>query len=79
MVRNPAARSEESPNLTGTENYAHYERKHQLADFTRTWHRQGIQPGDAAPDFELESATGARVRLSALRGRPVLLHFGSFT
>ena len=79
MVRNLPARSDTAPDLTGTENYAHYERKHQLADLTRTWRSQGIQPGDEAPDFELESATGERVRLSALRGRPVLLHFGSFT
>ena len=79
MVRNLAARSDAAPDLTGTENYAHYERKHQLADFTRTWRGQGIQPGEEAPDFELQSATGDRVRLSNLRGTPVLLHFGSFT
>ena len=66
-------------NTVGTENYEHYERKHQLADFARTWRGQGIQPGQEAPDFELESTTGERIRLSALRGRPVLLHFGSLT
>ena len=43
------------------------------------------QPGDMAPDFTLEllSATGARtgenLSLSALRGKPVGLIFGSFT
>ncbi len=31
--------------------------------------------GFRAPDFELESLTGERVRLSALRGKPVLLNF----
>jgi len=38
-----------------------------------------LQPGALAPDFELESTEGERVRLSELRGRPVLVHFGSFT
>ncbi len=69
----------ERANTVGTENYAHYERKHQFADFVRTWRSQGIPTGEEAPDFELEAATGERVRLSALRGRPVLLHFGSIT
>ena len=41
--------------------------------------------GDMAPDFELEritpdrKRTGETVRLSALRGRPVALAFGSYT
>ncbi len=72
-------RDRSDENTLGTENYEHYERKHQLADFERTWHAQGLAPGDPAPDFELESATGERVRLSGLRGRPVVLHFGSLT
>jgi cytochrome oxidase Cu insertion factor (SCO1/SenC/PrrC family) len=67
------------PDLTGTENYVHYERRHQLADLTRTRRGQGIRPGEVAPDFTLPAATGEQVRLSALRGRPVLLHFGSLT
>ncbi|ROR29819.1 peroxiredoxin [Inmirania thermothiophila] len=33
------------------------------------------QAGDPAPDFELEATGGGRVRLSALRGRPVVLYF----
>ena len=65
--------------FVGTENYEHYRREHQIADFTRTRRGQGLRPGQEAPDFELESATGDRVRLSALRGRPVVLHFGSLT
>jgi hypothetical protein len=40
---------ETHPNLVGTENYAHYERRHQLADVSRTWRGQGIQPGEVAP------------------------------
>src|SRR5919112_1252305 len=36
--------------------------------------------GEAAPDFELPTLDkSARVRLSADRGRPVLLVFGSYT
>jgi peroxiredoxin Q/BCP len=31
--------------------------------------------GAPAPDFELESDSGERVRLSSLRGRPVVLYF----
>ena len=66
-------------NMIGTENYARYRRGHQLADFERTWRGQGVRPGQEAPDFELASATGERIRLSALHGRPVVLHFGSLT
>jgi peroxiredoxin Q/BCP len=34
-----------------------------------------IQTGDQAPDFELPDQEGATVRLSELRGRPVVLYF----
>ncbi|MFN2469555.1 MAG: redoxin domain-containing protein [Gaiellaceae bacterium] len=34
-----------------------------------------VEEGQPAPDFELESDTGKRVRLSGLRGRPVVLYF----
>ena len=71
--------TEQGPNLVGTEDYEHYRREHQLADFARTRLGQGVQPGQEAPDFELEAATGGRVRLSAPRGTPVVLHFGSLT
>ncbi len=34
-----------------------------------------IEEGKPAPDFELASDTGERVRLSDLRGKPVVLYF----
>ena len=34
-----------------------------------------VHPGDPAPDFELPTDAGETLRLSALRGRPVVLYF----
>jgi thioredoxin-dependent peroxiredoxin len=34
-----------------------------------------VEPGQPAPDFDLESDTGERVSLSGLRGSPVVLYF----
>jgi peroxiredoxin Q/BCP len=34
-----------------------------------------LEPGATAPDFELPDSTGAPVRLSALRGQPVVVYF----
>jgi peroxiredoxin Q/BCP len=34
-----------------------------------------LEPGTPAPDFELPDSDGAPVRLSALRGRPVVVYF----
>jgi hypothetical protein len=60
-------------------NYEHFRPKHLLADLWRSARGEGLQPGTEAPDFELETPEGERVRLSELRGRPVLLHIGSYT
>ncbi len=35
----------------------------------------GVEEGSPAPDFELESDGGEHVRLSSLRGQPVVLYF----
>ena len=37
--------------------------------------RVGFKIGESAPDFELRSLDGRTVRLSTLRGKPVLLNF----
>lgn len=60
-------------------NYEHFRTKHFLADVQQTIKGGGVQPGQEASDFELEATEGGRVRLSGLRDRPVVLHFGSVT
>ena len=60
-------------------NYEHFRPKHLLADLWRSAWGEGLRPGAEAPDFELETTDGERVRLSDLRGQPVLLHIGSYT
>jgi hypothetical protein len=71
------ALSEKEP--LGEYNYKHFRTKHLLQDAHRTIAKQGILPGEMAPNFELPRAGGGSLRLSDLRGKPVLLHFGSFT
>lgn len=51
--------------------------RHALA--ARTARDPGVAPGAEAPDFELPQAGGGAVRLSELRGWPVVLRFGSPT
>ena len=60
-------------------NYEHFWLKHIFADLARSAKGAGLQAGSVAPDFELDSTDGARIRLSGFRGRPVLLHMGSGT
>ncbi len=63
----------------GDYNFEHFSSKHLLSDARATIEKRGIQPGGTAPDFDLPRADGGTLRLSELRGKPVLLHFGSFT
>lgn len=60
-------------------NFDHFQSRHLLADAQRTLSAQGVQPGEAAPDFELPRVGGGSQRLSFLLGKPILLHFGSYT
>jgi hypothetical protein len=72
-----AGLSEKEP--LGEYNYEHFRTRHLLQDARRTIQKQGILPGEIAPDFELPRAGSGSLRLSELRGKPVLVHFGSFT
>jgi cytochrome oxidase Cu insertion factor (SCO1/SenC/PrrC family) len=60
-------------------NYNHFRTKHYLLDAQGTITSRGLRPGETAPDFELPHVGGGSLRLSDLRGRPVLLHFGSYS
>jgi hypothetical protein len=60
-------------------NIEHFRTKHLLEDGKRTLANRGILPGEVAPDFALPQVGGGTLHLSDLRGRPVLLHFGSIS
>ncbi len=60
-------------------NLEHFRTKHYVLDVQGTLKARGIKPGELAPDWDLSDAMGGSLRLSALRGTPVLLHFGSIT
>lgn len=64
---------------TADYNFKHFRAEHLLADAKATWEGRGIPPGEHAPDFDLPLVGGSSIRLADLRGKPVLLHFGSFT
>lgn len=49
--------------------------KHIFGELFKKGRRPLLSVGSAAPDFELESHTGERVRLSALRGKRIVLWF----
>ncbi len=41
-------------------NYEHFRPKHLIADLRKTVRGEGIQPGEEAPDFELDSPEAKR-------------------
>lgn len=67
------------PQRTLDYNYERYQSRHLVEEVQRALTGAGVHPGREAPDFELESTEGERVRLSSLRGRPVVLRFVSIT
>ncbi len=60
-------------------NFEHFKTKILLNDAQRTVEARGIAPGELAPDFELPQVGGGSRRLSNLRGKPTILHFGSYS
>jgi hypothetical protein len=60
-------------------NFEHFRTRHLVYDVTGTVQARGIPPGETAPEFVLPRVGGGMVRLSDLRDRPTLLHFGSYT
>lgn len=60
-------------------NFEHFTTGVLIDDAKRTIRANGICAGEIAPDFELPKVGGGTIRLSDLRGRQVLMHFGSYT
>jgi len=60
-------------------NFDHFRTKILVEDVWRTIEPSGICPGELAPDFDLPQVGGGSLRLEECRGRPVILHFGSYS
>ncbi len=60
-------------------NFRHFRMRHMLAELLRGAADHVIAPGQPAPEFALDGSRGEHVSLLDLRGRPVLLHFVSYT
>ncbi|MBW3574381.1 MAG: hypothetical protein KY450_05865 [Actinobacteria bacterium] len=60
-------------------NYVEFRRHHLVEEVAAVVRLQGVRPGAPAPEFELPRVGGGTLSLRALRDRPTLLHFGSFT
>ena len=79
MVSTQAQAIDDSRSRAEEYNYEHFRPWHLLEEVRRIRARVGVAPGELAPDFELPRAGGGILRLSNLRGRPVLLHFSAYT
>jgi hypothetical protein len=60
-------------------NFEHFRTGILLDDAQRTVEGRGVCPGEIAPDFELPQVGGGSRRLSDLRRKPLILHFGSYS
>jgi AhpC/TSA family len=60
-------------------NFRHFRMRHMLAELLRGASDHVVTPGEQAPGFLLEGVSGEHVRLADLGGRPLLLHFVSYT
>jgi len=70
--------STDRPNGTETYNYPSFSRSESAGKSIEF--KTSLRAGEEAPDFELPTLQGDRVRLSTFRGRKhVLLEFGSIT
>jgi hypothetical protein len=65
--------------MTQTYNYSRFRFSHLAEDAKGVWRLHGPQPGAIAPAFELQDTDDRTWKLQEHRGRPVLLHFGSYT
>ena len=60
-------------------NFEHFRTGILLENGQRTVEARGILPGEMTPDFELSQVGGGTLRLSHLRGKPTILHVGSYS
>jgi Iodothyronine deiodinase len=77
MIDTPTAAAS-APEPTHSYNYDAFDFAFEQAEFAR-WLSTGPRIGEPAPEFELMDLDGNAVRLSDLRGKPVVLEFGSYT
>lgn len=63
---------------SGVYNYEHFSFSLEDGAFAR-WQAEAPALGVTAPDFELRDVEGRPHRLDTMRGRPVVLEFGSYT
>lgn len=78
-TRAPMAHDVAEPVPPEEYNYPHFHPSLLAKDAWLTMKTKGPEPGEWAPDFELQDTDDTRWRLSELRGRPVALIFGSGT